>query len=74
MTLGRVNASARNTTSGLSWRSALISHSQKAIGLVWGLSTRKIRTPRSDQKSMIALHASHRATRSASSAGQKLIG
>ena len=39
---GLVNASARNTTSGCSSRTVRMSHSQKPIGLVWGLSTRKI--------------------------------
>jgi hypothetical protein len=46
---GRVNASARNSTSG--WRdfTCQISQCQKFGGLVCGLSTRKIRTPCSAQ-------------------------
>ena len=45
MTLGRVKASERKMTSG--WRLLIweIRYSQKAKGLVWGLSTRKMRTP-----------------------------
>jgi hypothetical protein len=42
---GRVNASDRKITSGSVRRTSLSSHSQKATGLVCGLSTRKIRTP-----------------------------
>jgi len=42
MTFGRVNASARKIASGCSRWIPAISHSQKANGLVWGLSTRKI--------------------------------
>ncbi len=49
ITFGRVNASARKITSGWSRRTSAIIHSQKANGLVWGLSTRKMRTPRSIQ-------------------------
>ncbi len=45
MTFGRVNASARKIASGCSRFTSAISHSQKAKGLVWGLSIRKIRTP-----------------------------
>ena len=60
--------------SGRSRRSALTSHSQKANGLVWGLSTLKTRTPRSAQKSMIPLHASHSANRAVSDRGQKFSG
>src|SRR4051812_34403814 len=45
ITFGRVNASARKRTSGLSRQISLITHSQNANGLVCGLSTRKIRTP-----------------------------
>ncbi len=42
---GRVNASARKTTSGSSAFTVAISRSQKASGFVCGLSTRKMRTP-----------------------------
>ena len=42
---GRVNASARNTTSGSSALIAAISRSQNHSGFVCGLSTRKMRTP-----------------------------
>ena len=61
---GLVNASARNTTSGCSSRTVRMSHSQKPIGLVWGLSTRKIRTPRSTQKHDAARSSSHSAAQS----------
>ena len=42
---GRVNASARNSTSGSLTRISVSSRSQNRTGLVCGLSTRKIRTP-----------------------------
>ena len=42
---GRVNASARNSTSGSVACTSASSRSQNASGLVCGLSTRKIRTP-----------------------------
>ena len=42
---GRVNASARNSTSGSVDRISVNSRSQNRSGLVCGLSTRKIRTP-----------------------------
>jgi hypothetical protein len=58
---GRVNASARKTTSGCSALTAAISHSQNRTGLVWGLSTRKIRTPWAIQWSRTPLQASYRA-------------
>jgi hypothetical protein len=59
ITRGRVNASARKITSGWpTWTSA-INHSQNRNGFVWGLSTRKIVTPWSIQKSTMALQASH---------------
>ena len=74
MTLGRVNASARKMTPGCSAWTSGISQAQKANGLVCGLSTRKIVTPWAIQWSRMALHASHSATRSDSSSGQKLIG
>jgi hypothetical protein len=51
ITLGRVNASERKIRSGCSLRSSPISHSQNANGFVCGLSTRKMRTPCSIQKS-----------------------
>ena len=46
---GRVNASARNSTSGSTFLTCQISQSQKLTGLVCGLSTRKILTPCSTQ-------------------------
>src|SRR5579859_5155579 len=49
MTLGRVNASDRKMTSGELRLTSAMSHSQKAKGLVCGLSTRKMRTPCSIQ-------------------------
>jgi hypothetical protein len=74
MTLGRVKASARKITSGYwRWTSAM-AHSQKAKGLVWGLSTRRMRMPWPIQKNMMSRHASHRALRSPSSAGHMLRG
>ncbi len=42
---GLVNASDKKSTSGSVRRTSASSHSQKASGLVCGLSTRKIRTP-----------------------------
>jgi hypothetical protein len=48
MTLGRVNASARKTTSGCRRRTSAMSHSQNANGFVCGLSTRKIVTAARD--------------------------
>ncbi len=51
-----------------------MSHAQNAIGLVCGLSTRKIRMPWSIQYRRTSRHAFHSATRSASRSGQKLIG
>ena len=42
---GRVNASARNSTSGSSFFASPISHAQKFGGLVCGLSTRNTLTP-----------------------------
>ncbi len=46
---GRVNASARKITSGSVRLMSAITRSQNTTGLVWGLSTRKIRTPQSIQ-------------------------
>ena len=45
-----------------------------AMGLVWGLSTRKMRTPWPIQKSTISLHADHSCSRAPGGSGQKLIG
>ena len=59
ITAGRVNASARNTTSGWSACTVAISHSQNANGLVCGLSTRNMRTPWSTQCSTTPSSASH---------------
>ena len=42
---GRVNASARKSTSGLVERTSRMRRCQKFSGLVCGLSTRKIVTP-----------------------------
>jgi len=42
---GRVNASARKTTSGCFSRNSVSSRCQKLSGFVWGLSTRKSVTP-----------------------------
>ena len=42
---GRVNASARNSTSGSVFLTSQISQCQKFSGFVCGLSTRKIFTP-----------------------------
>src|SRR5437773_2375548 len=50
MILGRVKASARNSTSGCSFRISRMTHCQKGSGFVCGLSTRKMRTPLSIQK------------------------
>src|ERR1051325_5646296 len=46
---GRVNASARKIVSGCDACTFAMSHSQKDTGLVCGLSTRKIVTPRAIQ-------------------------
>src|ERR1700674_3350988 len=59
ITLGRVNASARKTTSGLSFLASPMSHSQKANGLVCGLSTLKMVTPWSIQKVTIDRSSAH---------------
>src|SRR5207253_4722602 len=50
MIFGRVKASARKMTSGLSRFTSLITHCQNGSGFVCGLSTRKMRTPRAIQK------------------------
>ena len=57
---GLVKASERKTTSGCSSRTSPMSQRQKAIGLVWGLSTRKTRTPRATQVRTTSRSASHR--------------
>ena len=59
MILGRVNASARKIVSGKARLTSPISHSQKAKGLVWGLSTRKMRTPCCAQKRTTPFSSSH---------------
>ena len=58
ITRGRVKASARKRTSGCSAFSSGITHSQKGKALVWGLSTRKMRTPLSIQKLKTPFRAS----------------
>ena len=71
---GFVNASDRKMTSGWSrWISA-ISHAQNGIGLVCGLSTRKILTPRSIQTVKMRLHSCQSAIREAASPPVKSIG
>src|SRR4029077_4171634 len=59
MTLGRVNASGSRMTSGLVRLSSPTSHSQNPKGLVCGLSTRKMRTPCSLQKTKIESNSCH---------------
>src|ERR1700745_2345394 len=49
MIFGLVKASARKITSGWCFLTVRITQCQKGKGLVWGLSTRKIRTPLSIQ-------------------------
>ena len=71
---GFVNASDRKIVSGWSrWISA-ISHSQNGIGLVCGLSTRKIFTPRSIHTSKIRFHSSQSRSRACGSSPRKSIG
>jgi hypothetical protein len=62
---GRVKASARKRTSGWTALTSAITHSQKANGLVCGLSTRNARTPCPIQKRKTSRHASQSALRSA---------
>ena len=50
---GRVKASARNSTSGWVCFTVSINHCQKFRGLVCGLSTRKMCTPRSTHSSVM---------------------
>src|SRR5260370_38620739 len=59
ISLGRVNASDRKITSACSRLTSLMSHSQNGNGLVCGLSTRKIRTPCSIQKTTIESSSAH---------------
>src|SRR6266852_5059262 len=56
---GRVNASEGKITWAWSRLSSLMSHYQNGNGLVWGLSTRKIRTPCSIQKMTIESSSAH---------------
>src|SRR5690606_40846067 len=60
MTFGLVNASDKNSTSGCDRLMRLISHSQNAKAFVWGLSTRKIRTPCCTQNSTMLANSSQR--------------
>ena len=60
MTLGRVKASAKKIMSGCWPLICPMTHSQKWKGLVWGLSTRNIRTPCSIQKVKTLSSSSHR--------------
>src|SRR5438132_8355914 len=60
ITAGRVNASERKRTSGWVRCTSPISHAQKRNDFVCGLSTRKMRTPCSIQKSMTSRSATHR--------------
>ena len=71
MTLGRVKASERKITSGSRSCTSRMSHAQKSSGLVWGLSTRKVRTPCSIQKRTTPSSASQR---EAHASVAKLIG
>src|SRR5439155_9317377 len=57
--LGLVNASARKIASGYLARTPSIKYSQNATGLVCGLSTRKMRTPRWAQKRTILFISAH---------------
>src|SRR3954453_19857183 len=59
ITLRRVKASARKTTSRSTLWTSLISHSQNGNGLVCGLSTRKHLMPASTQVSTTSRHACH---------------
>ena len=58
---GRVNASARNTSSGRFSLTSAISHSQNGKGLVCGLSIRKISMPLSAQNKMMFSISCHKA-------------
>ncbi len=70
ITFGRVNASARKSTSGCSRLTSAIIHSQNGNGLVCGLSTRKMRTPSPTQKST-TLCSSCQSSRQASDSKSK---
>src|SRR5262245_16223607 len=61
ITLGRVNASERNSTSGCLRFTSLMMNSQSAKGFVCGLSTRNTRTPCPIQKSKTLLSSSQSA-------------
>src|SRR5438309_8203940 len=58
MILGRVKASDKKIRSGCFFLRSRIIHSQKSKGFVWGLSTRKIRTPCSIQNSTMLFNSS----------------
>ena len=60
-----MKASERNTTSGCSAWIVPMSQCQKGSGLVWGLSTRKVRTPWAIQKRRTSSSARHSPSRSA---------
>src|ERR1700731_1986688 len=62
--LGRVNASDRKIASGQRAFTSRISHSQKGNGLVWGLSTRKGRTPPPTQNRIVSRNSVHNPSRS----------
>src|SRR5690625_4228260 len=64
---GRVNASERKIRSGCSRRSLAKRHCQKGMDLVWGLSTRKTRSPWSIQNSKTLLRSSQSACQSSDS-------
>src|SRR3569833_873308 len=59
ITLGRVKASERKIASGCVRRVSLMSQCHSAKGLVCGLSTRKIATPRANQKATTTKSTSH---------------
>jgi hypothetical protein len=56
---GRVKASARKITSGKRSFTSRIIQAQNGMGLVCGLSTRKMRTPCSTQNSTTSRSSSH---------------
>src|SRR5437588_8011769 len=64
MGAGRVNASERKIASGANAWTRATNHSQKPNVLVCGLSTRKMRTPRSIQKRATSSRAFHSAGQS----------
>lgn len=59
ITSGRAKASDKKRVSGYRNRISAMNHSQKGNGLVWGLSTRKTRTPWRAQNSATSSRASH---------------